>query len=285
MIHEFSLCNPESFPRLGRHRARFSWLRCAASLMALCAILVSLSPAAHADSLQALVQRADRILRGKSSAAVVHMDVKTHGYQRTYKMVIWQRDDSNRERTLVKILGPTSWRGYSTLKIGNQLKFYDPKTNHVQAVGNSMLGDSWMGSHFSNDDLVKETRLAVDYTPSLISKRVAKNELGQSATFYRIRLTPKPTAPVVWGRIEFEVWQHDDLVVPVRCDYFTKVGDKNPVRIMRFYGVKEMDGRWVPSEMQITVASKPGEYTRLTYDKLRFDVDIPASKFTEQAMR
>jgi len=285
MIRKFSRCDPESAQTLGKHRARFAWLRWATSLIAVVTILVSLVPVARAESLQALVKRADRILRGKSSAAVVHMEVKTHGYQRAYKMVIWEQDDAGRDRTLVKILGPTSWRGYSTLKIGNQLKFYDPKTNHVQAVGNSMLGDSWMGSHFSNDDLVKETRLAVHYTPSLIEKHVAKNELGQSATFYRIRLTPKPTAPVVWGRIEFDIWQHDELVVPVRCDYFTKAGDNKPARTMRFYGVKEMDGRWVPAEMQITVASKPGEYTRLTYDKLRFDVDIPKSKFTEQAMR
>jgi Outer membrane lipoprotein-sorting protein len=240
---------------------------------------------ARADSVKALVKKADRILRGSTSAAVMRMDIKTKSYSRSYKMVIWDDSSSARDKTLVKILGPTSWRGYATLKLGNTLKIYDPKTNHVQAVGKSMLGDSWMGSHFSNDDLVKETQLAVHYDATSLGSRKAKNELGDEATFWKISLTPKPTAPVVWGRIVFEIWERGDTVMPVRSDYYGKPKDKTPTRTMRFFGVKELGGRLVPSEMEVTVADKPGEHTRITYEKLRFDVKIPASKFSEQAMR
>lgn len=262
------------------HYARRQWLSFAALLLGLL-----LAPSARAESVESLVRRADRILRGTSSAAVLRMDVKTKSYSRSYKMVLWDDSSGKTDKTLVKILGPTSWRGYSTLKVGNQLKFYDPKTNHVQAVGHSMLGDSWMGSHFSNDDLVKETQLADHYHAKLGKQWQGKNELEQAATFYSIRLTPKPSAPVVWGRVDFEVWKRGDVVLPSRADYYYKATDKKPRRTMRFFGVKEMSGRLVPSQMEIRVADKPGEYTRITYEKLRFEVKIPDSKFTEQAMR
>ncbi len=253
-------------------------------LLPVCLAVLSLSMPARAESIDELVRRADRVLRGNTSAAVVHMDVKTRTFERSYEMVIWDDSSGKVDRTLVKILGPTSFRGYATLRVGGELEFYDPKTNHVQTVGSSMLGDSWMGSHFSNDDLVKETELAVDYTPTLEASHQGTTELGDRAVFDRVRLLPRPTAPVVWGRIEFELWVRADAVVPVRSEYYTRAGDSAPARVMTFSAVRELGGRLVPTEMEVTVASKPGEYTRLTYDKLRFDVDIPASKFTEQAL-
>jgi len=267
-------------------RARSTWCQ----RLALGAVLSSSAAGSIAATaapldLTTLVQRADRILRGKSSAAVLHMDVKTQSYERTYKMVLWDDSSGGTDKTLVKILGPASWRGYSTLKVGNQLEFFDPKTNHVQVVGNSMLGDSWMGSHFSNDDLVKETSLSAHYTASLIESHTANNERGEPVQYYRINLVPKPTAPVVWARIEFELWQRGNVVLPVQSQYFSKPADTRPARTLHFSDVQNMDGRLVPAQVEVTVASKPNEYTRLTYDKLRFDIEIPTDKFTEQAMR
>jgi hypothetical protein len=265
-----------SMSRLGRRQVL--------SILAAAAVVVA-APVARAESVRELVERADRVLRGKTSAAVLRMDIKTKSYSRSYKMVLWDDSSHSKEKTLVRILGPTSYRGYSTLKVGSQLKLYDPKTNHIQTVGSSMLGDSWMGSHFSNDDLVKETALAKHYTPKLLDTSQGKNEAGDSVTISRIELTPKPTAPVVWGKILFVIWQRGDAVVPIRSEYFKKAGDDKPVRIMRFTKVKEIEGRLVPTVLEVTVASKPGESTRLTYEKLRFDAKIPGSKFTEQAMR
>ncbi len=253
--------------------------------VALAGLVFLIAPTARADSVQSIVKKADRILRGSTSAAVLSMEVKTKSYSRQYKMVIWDDSSGSKDRTLVKILGPTAWRGYSTLRLGNALKFYDPKTNHVQAVGQSMLGDSWMGSHFSNDDLVKETQLAVHYDASSLGVKKGKNEQGEEVTFHEIRLLPKASAPVVWGRIVFRIWEKGNVVMPVRTDYFNKAGDKKPARTMRFSHVKELGGRVVPTVVEVTVTSKPGEHTRITYEKLRFGVKIPSSKFTEQAMR
>jgi len=246
--------------------------------------LLGTTSAAAADSLEQLVRRADLVFRGTTSAAVMAMEIKTDRYQRSFKLVAW--DDSRQgDKSLIKILGPAAWRGHATLKLGNKLKIYDPKTNHVQVVGHSMLGSSWMGSHFSNDDLVKETRLARDYTLSLIRKWQAAAPVGGTATHYRIKMTPKPTAPVAWGRIEYELWENSNGIVPSRAAYFRRVDDAQAARTMTFSQVTPMAGRLVPSEMKVVLASKPGEYTRVIYKQLKLNVKIPGSKFTESAMR
>jgi hypothetical protein len=237
-----------------------------------------------ADVLESLVRRADTVFRGKTSAAVMSMQVKTKTYTRSYKIVSWD-DTRGTERTLIKILGPASFRGFGTLKIGDQLKLYDPKTNHIQVVGTSMLGGSWMGSHFSNDDLVKETRLARDYNIALAKKWKAPAPVGGEATYYRIAMSPKPTAPVAWGRIDYELWENATAIVPVSATYYRKSEDKVAVRKMAFTDVTKMSNRYVPAKMKVTVADKPGEYTSITYKKIKFDVNIPDAKFTEQALR
>jgi len=257
----------------------------AALLATIATVALTLAGAtARAGELQDLVRRADMVFRGKTSAAVLEMKVKTSSYTRSFKIVAWD-DARSGDRTLIKILGPAAWRGNATLKIGDSLELYDPKTNHVQVVGHSMLGSSWLGSHFSNDDLVKETRLARDYRLALDKKWTGEAAVGGSATHYRVAMTPKPTAPVAWGRIVYELWENDTAIVPVKAEYYRKAGDRTSARTMTFTDVKKLGGRWVPATMTVRLRSKPGEYTRLVYRKLKLDVDIPASKFTEQAMR
>ncbi|MCA9622438.1 MAG: outer membrane lipoprotein-sorting protein [Myxococcales bacterium] len=251
---------------------------------ALLVALTLLPGTARADSLSDLVHRADMVFRGKTSAAVFEMDVSTKSYRRKFKIVSWD-DSRGTDKALVKILGPAAWRGHATLKVGDKLKLYDPKTNHVQVVGHSMLGDSWMGSHFSNDDLVKETRLARDYQLSLLKEWKGDAPVGDEATHYRVQMLPKPNAPVAWGKIVYELWDNDKGTAPLSAEYFRKASDKSPARTISFGDVKEMAGRYVPSTMTVRLASKPGEFTTITYEKLKLDIAIPDSKFTEQAMK
>lgn len=250
-------------------------------------ILLLVATAARADdrapTATELVARADRIYRGTTSAAVFSMHIVTRSFERSYDIVSWD-DSRHGERALVKILGPALWRGFGTLKIGDSLKLYDPSSNRVTVVGQSMLGDSWMGSHFSNDDLVKETHLATDYDAALV--RSWNGQLGERhGTYHEIALAPKPTAPVAWGRITYQVFATGDLVLPVRADYARKADDRTPVRTIAFDDVTEVGGRTVPRTMTITVAAKPGESTSITYKKLAFDVAIPDEKFTDQGLR
>lgn len=252
-------------------------------LLAALVLLATASPASGA-SFRALIRKADMATRSKTSAAVLRMRVKTKTYQRDMRFVAWQDDRGKRERVLIRVLGPALWRGHGTLKIGSQLKLYNPRQNHVTVVGSSMLGDSWMGSHFSNDDLVKETRLARHFNAKLLKSWRGKASIGE-VTYYRFRLLPKPAAPVAWGKIVYTLLEQGNVVLPVRARYYRKRSDKRLKRIMSFSRIRKMSGRQVPTVMTVRVASKPGEYTKLIYRKLRLDIKIPPSKFTEQALR
>lgn len=256
-------------------------------LFALSAVGVSPAFAGEDDArVLELVRKADRVLRGQTSAAVVKMRIKTADYDRSYDMVIWD-DSRNGDKSLVKILGPAMWRGYGTLKVGDRLLSYNPRNDHVTVVGSSMLGDAWMGSHFSNDDLVKETQLDVHYETAIEKAWDAEAPAGLGAAHWtRLRLTPKPRAPVVWGAVVMELFEAGDLVIPTRMDYFRDAKpDAKPVRTLTFDQVRKLGGRQVPARMHMEVASKPGEFTELVYQKLRFDIAIPADKFEERALR
>jgi len=249
-------------------------------LFALLALLAP-APALADKDLDRLVRKSDLVMRGKTSAGVFRMDIKTASYSRSFTIVMWDDGrDKKKERSLIKILGPALWRGYSTLKVGSQLKLFNPRANRVTVVGSSMLGNAWMGSHFTNDDLVKETRMDRHFNSKLVKKW---SKSGR--TYYRIRLKPKPTAPIAWGKIVMEVWEKGDLVIPTSWAYYRKAKQKKPDRVMWFSDVKVMGGRTVPAVMKVTVAKKPGEHTTITYKSIKFDVKIPKSKFTEQALR
>jgi hypothetical protein len=271
---------------MARERFRLRLLDVVPLVTVAAAVLAAQAADGAGDRFGELIRRADTALWGKSSAAVMGMEIKTRTYQRSYEMVVWyDRSDPGRERALVKILGPALWRGYGTLKVGSLLKLFNPSTNHVTVVSHSMLGDSWMGSHFTNDDLVKETHLEEHFQHRLLKKWGGRSQQGEAVTFYQFELTPRPTAPVAWGKIIYELWEGKGAVVPTLAVYYRKARAREPDRSLTFSEVKDLGGRRVPSRMVMTVASKPGEHTAITYKTIRFDLAIPAGKFTEQALR
>ena len=255
-------------------------------LLGVCLLLAPAAATARdgASDLDRLIKKADMVMRGKTSAGVFTMEVKTSSFTRSFKIVMWD-SSGDKDRTLMKILGPALWRGNGTLKVGSRLKMFNPRSNHITVVGSSMLGDAWMGSHFTNDDLVKETRLERHYDKTLEKKWAGKDEQGRAVTFYRIRLTPRPTAPVAWGKIAYTLWEKEGVVIPTQAQYYRKAATKKASRTLSFADVKELGGRLVPATMTMKVARKPGEHTTVAYKTLKFDIKIPDSKFTEQALR
>jgi len=231
-----------------------------------------------------LVRRADHVLRGQTTAAILTMHVHTTSYDRSYDVVYWGDERGGTRRALIKILGPARWRGHGTLKVGGSLSLYDPSSDRVTLLSGSMLGDSWMGSHFSNDDLVKETELGRDYVVKELEHWQAPAG-GSDATFYRVLLEPTPRAPVAWDHQVLELYVQGATVVPVREEYYRKRDKAVPARTLTFEAVKDLGGRTVPTRLVMHVAESPGEYTELVYGKLKFDADVPVAKFSEQELR
>ncbi|MEO8548910.1 MAG: outer membrane lipoprotein-sorting protein [Kofleriaceae bacterium] len=248
-------------------------------------IVAGVAHSARAEDLKDLVHRADYVLRGKTTAAVVHMDIHKPSYDRSYSIVYWDDSKDHGDRVLVKILGPAQWRGQGTLKADGKLTVYNPSSDRMTVLSGSMLGESWMGSHFTNDDLVKQTDMARDFVAKEIRAWDGQTTAGAKARYHLIELVPAPRAPVVWPKLQLELYVEGDHVIPTKELFFFRAKDDKPVRTMTFSDVRTLGGRIAPAVITLTVASSSDEYTKLTYDTLKFDTAIPDSKFTEQALR
>ena len=229
-------------------------------------LLVGAEPAAPDG--QAILRRVDDMWRGNSSAGLMTMTIKTANWERTLKMKGYSK---GKELSLMRIVYPKSEAGTGTLKVDDNIWNYLPKTRRVMKIPSSMMMGSWMGSHFTNDDLVKESRLEDDYDFELLEKT---GEDG--ALLYEITLTPKPQAAVVWGRIVILV-QADNLV-PILEDFYDEAGKL--VRKMTFGNLTVLNDRTVPLTLRIVPVDKPGEFTDVTYDKLLFDIPLEDDFFS-----
>jgi len=229
---------------------------------------------ADEPTVEELLDATDDVARGESSKAVMKMDVKTKRYERSMKMESLSKGE---EKSLVVILEPAKDAGVATLKNGDNLYNYMPKVDRTMKIPAGMMSGSWMGSHFSNDDLVKGSRMRDDYTYQVTHR---PSDGGEPEDAYVIELVPKPDAPVVWGKVVVTVGVDR---VPRSIDYFDERGDK--IRTMAFENVQDVEGRKVPMSFTLTPHDKPGEYTKMTYESLSFDVELDENAFTLQALK
>jgi hypothetical protein len=240
------------------------------------AVLACLSVASTAYgqvSARDIIERVDRITRGESSRGVATMEVVTEHWERQVTMELWSLGT---DHSLVRVLSPAREAGTATLMAEDDIWNYLPKVDRTIKVPASMMGGSWMGSHFTNDDLVKESQLVDDY-----DIEVAFDGDRDSTTVWEFRLTPKPEAPVVWGHVAFRVRQDDYM--PLWAKYYDEDGGLS--RTMIYSEFRELGDRVVPTVMDMRPEDKPGERTTVRYDELEFDIDIDRSFFSLQSLR
>jgi outer membrane lipoprotein-sorting protein len=139
-----------------------------------------------------------------------------------------------------------------------------------------MMMGSWMGSHFTNDDLVKDSRLVEDYE---IEIAFEGNRNGTEV--WEFRLEPRPEAAVVWGRIEYEVRKND--LMPNWAKYYDE--DGKLMRRLTFSEFRSFGGRTVPTLMDMRPEDKPGERTTVRYESLEFGVALDESFFSLQNLK
>jgi len=229
--------------------------------------------AADDEEARAILLEIDDLWRATSSQGRVRMRVQTENYTRTLLMDSWSK---GKDKSLIRILSPLKEKDTVSLKSGNTMYTYLPKTDRTIRLTSSMMMGSWMGSHFTNDDLVKESRLSEDYDPA-ITFRGERN--GRQVIEFT--LNPHADAAVVWGRIVMEVTADEHL--PIIASYFDE--DNILARTIVFHDIQEMGGRRLPALLKVVPADTPGEFTELVYESLRFDLDLPDSFFSLQELR
>ncbi len=219
-------------------------------------------------SARELLDEIDDLYRGDSAHGKMTMKVETEHWTRELGLEFWSK---GKDETLIRILSPKKERGTATLKSGNNIWNYLPKVNRVIKVPSSMMGGAWMGSHFTNDDLVKESRMAEDYR---FGEPEPKGEL------LVIRCEPKPDAVVVWGKIEVTVRAKDHM--PVEILYYDE--DLRLARTLRFSDYRVMSGRLMPTVMRMEPADSPGEFTEIRYQEIELGVDLDDAMFSIQRL-
>ena len=224
------------------------------------------------EELKALLVLVDNSGRGESSHSLIEMRVKTKRYQRSMKMEGWSK---GAEYSLIRILEPAKDRGLSTLKVKKNLWNYLPNTDRTMRVPSAMMSGSWMGSHFTNDDVVRETRFSDDYTFSLVPGSQPPG--GETVA---IRCSPKPKTPVVWGYVDVLVRADG---VPIELSFFSEKGVK--IRTFSYSDVRDIGGQKVPMKMVVTPHDKPGEMTELIFHSLEINMNLPDNLFSLQSLR
>jgi outer membrane lipoprotein-sorting protein len=217
---------------------------------------------------RAMLQRADDLFRGEQSHGVMEMQVKTRHWDRSMTLESWSK---GKDYSLVRILEPKKDRGTATLKDKHDLFTYLNNTSRTVKIAGAMMGGSWMGSHFTNDDLVRETRLSDDYEISQLP-----DEKLDGTPVYRFQLVPKPNKPIVWGKIDVLVRVADQMLL--QETFYDE--DKKPVRSLELSELKSIGGRTLPTVMMMRPLDGSGEYTRVTWKELSFNVKLDSGFFS-----
>ncbi len=222
---------------------------------------------ASADKIKEIVHKIDDLYRSNTSYAEMEMQIVTPHWERTLKMKAWTE---GLNKTFIRILEPAKERGVATLRVDREMWNYLPKTNKVMKIPPSMMMSSWMGSDFTNDDLVNEFNLLDDYQNKLISPDSARSDL------YYIQSIPNEGLPVVWSKIEIAVRKSD--YIPVQEKYYD---DKDQLmRIFYYHDIKMLGGRMIPAVMEVVPQNKEGQKTVLRYLDAAFNIKLPADTFT-----
>lgn len=220
-----------------------------------------------------IVARSNDLLHGKSSKGTSVMTVIKPDWSRKMTTKSWMLEP---DFALILITEPAKEKGTVTLKRKKEIWNWIPAIERIIKIPPSMMMQPWMGSDFNNDDLVRESSILEDYTHKLDSEEKCNGYLC-----YRIILTPKPEAGIVWGRVL--MWISKDGFMQLKTEYFDEEGML--VKSMIGSNVKEMGGRTIPSRWEMIPADKPGEKTILEYTALEFDMDIEESFFSRQRMK
>jgi outer membrane lipoprotein-sorting protein len=242
-----------------------------AAARAACACLaLTASTAAPTDQLRPpdinrVLERLDDLYRSKSSVARIEVLVTTPRSTRSLRLKAWSRGE---DEALIVIESPPREDGTATLRVGSNLWNYLPRIARTIRVPPSMMLGSWMGTDFTNDDLVKESSMHRDFE-SRIDRR-STNPPG-----WWIVLAVKPGIVGRWARIDILV---DDENLPVEEHHFDR--KQRLARVMRFDEIRVLGGRRVPAHMTLTPVDVEGQRTEMRYLEIEFDAPLPDDTFS-----
>ena len=221
---------------------------------------------------KAIIKGMDELYRSGTSQTNIEMQIVTPHWERTLALEVWTQ---GMDKTFILIMSPKKEKGVATLRIGNEMWNYLPKTNKVMKVPPSMMMGSWMGSDFTNDDLVRESSMLDDYT----YERITLAESQPDHVY--IQLLPKEDSPIVWGKRIIAIRVSDRI--PVWQHFYDETG--HLARVMNFKEVKSFDGKTIPSVIEMIPQNREGHKTVVRFVDAAFDKGIDKKIFTRRNLQ
>ena len=219
-----------------------------------------------------ILQKMEALLWADTMRGEFEMRITTPRWERTLALRIWM---DRPKRSFVRVLSPAKEAGIGSLRIGNEMWNYLPAVERTIKIPPSMMLQPWMGSDFTNDDLVKQSSAIDDYV-----QRVAGEESLDGRPVWRIEAVPKPDAPVVWGRIVY--WIRKDSI-PMKQEYYSDRGELT--RVMTFTDVRPIGGRSIPTRWEMKPLGKPGNVTVITVKDAEFNRPVDEDIFTQRNLQ
>jgi hypothetical protein len=216
--------------------------------------------------LEAVVKYFEEMYRADSSISEAKLIVTKPRRERSLQMKIWTRGE---ERALIVIQAPPREKGTATLKVEKNLWNYLPRIKRTIRIPPSMMLASWMGSDFTNDDLVRESSYSKDYTYELVGP-------SEKPAGWRVRFTAKPDIVGLWNRFELVV--SEDGRIPIEARYYDR--KDRLARTLYWSEVRQFDGKRVPSRLALVPEDKEGHKTEMIYLDIDFDVNVPETTFS-----
>lgn len=219
-----------------------------------------------------LISRTEQQSFGKSFEGRLRMVVSRDGNDRELEILSWTE---GRDKAMVKVLKPAKDRGTANLRLEFNLWQYLPKVERTIKVPPSLMLQSWMGSDFTNDDLVKSSRFSRDY-----DCKFEGNEKLENVDVVKLVCDPKPKAPVVWGKLH--LWIEPKKAVLMAQDFYSEKGEL--LKKMTASNVKTFGTHTIASKLTMKTLKKDTT-TVLEYLDAKFDQKFDGKVFTQNFLQ
>ena len=221
-----------------------------------------------------IIEKADDKFNGeKSGISEMTMTIVRPSWQRTVEFKSWNKDN---DKALTLITAPAGEKGQTFLKRGNEMWSWNPTISRLIKLPPSMMSQGWMGSDYTNDDILKESSMVKDYTHKIIGTE----KIGDRVC-YKIKMTAKPDAAVIWGHQIRWIDKNDYLFI--KSELYDE--DGYLIRTETGSDIQTMDGRLIPTRIELVPEEEEGHKTIIEIKSIEFNVNIPEQFFSQQNMK
>ena len=236
-------------------------------------LLILLSTFSIAQDASEIIKKAEDRMRGNSLYAEMKITTVRPKWTREMTIKSWSKGE---ERSFILVTSPAKDKGIVYLKRDKEIWNWMPRIERSIKMPPSMMMQSWMGTDFNNDDLVRESSTIKDYNHKIVGEEVI-----DSRKCWKIELTPKEEAAVVWGKVNIWIDQKDYM--QLKTEQFDE--DNYLINTVIATDIKVMDGKTLPAKMILTPEEKKGQKTIMEYIKMDFDIELEDSFFSIQNMK